>query len=943
MDNLSRELKNTISSLQHYGERLQAEIDFACHLASHREDKKAEWEKLINQAVTEIKEGFKQGTNLDSLVERAETILAPIGQVAKEYTLHYVGHAHLDMNWLWGWPETVEEMYRTFSTMDRLMDEFPDFRFSQSSAVDYATVEDYSPGLFDRVRKRVQEGRWDVTASTWVEGDKNMASGEALVRQILYAKRYFIRALGLNPDSIKIDWAPDTFGHPWTYPQVMRGAGVDYYYFNRGGKEHRLFWWEAPDGSRVLAWNDGTYLIPGHDQKSSVRYHRQISAEDALEVIEHQRRTGMKDYIIVYGVGDHGGGPTRRHLEKIKELSGWPIFPKVKLSTAHQFFSIAREHADNLPVVKDELNFPFPGCYTSQSRIKFANRRMEDNLPVSETLALITHKLTGFPYPKDKFEEAWRKLCFNQFHDILPGSGIIDTREHALGLFQEVEAFTTAIREQALDAVASKANTEGEGIPVLVFNPSMWERTDRAEVVIYDPPEDVKEFVVVDEEGRKFPFQIYGSSEELRDRIKKEGSPFFIRPIRLFFDAHNRHEFIQGTFTAEKIPPFGYKIFWLRENSDSTETQFVESGNEKFSCDIKVNQKDNRATLENEFYRLEIDGKSGALTSLYDKVQGKEFVPRDEKAGLLSIWQEAPHAMSAWDIGPISHCDDLDTGGRIRIKEEGPVRGIVQYENSYHESKFILDIILQKGVPEVRFKLEVDWLERGSPETGVPSLKVIFPLNMESPRAVFDVPFGNIQRPVDGREVPTQRWADVHDTQGKTGITFVNDHTYGCSVDENVLRFTLLRSSYDPDPLPETGKHIITYSLFPHDEDWNPGHSSRRGSEFNTLFMSRCVGSHSGDVSSGSFVSVEPAGVAVSCFKLSEDADEVILRLNEVNGKECTARVKMPWRITEAQEVDLLERPVKGEGSNISIDDAGNLQVKMTPYKVCTICLQLES
>jgi len=931
--NSLKEFKDIFSFLEPYKERILGEVNFALSLASFRQDKRKEWEDLIKKALDKIKEGLNQGASLQEVVEEAERIMSPIGKVAKEYTIHYIGHAHLDMNWLWDWSETVESMYGTFSTMDKLMNEFPDFCFSQSSAVDYATIEEYSPTLFDRIKKRVKEGRWEITASTWVEGDKNMASGEALVRQILYAKKYFAKKLGLDFDKIKIDWAPDTFGHPWTYPQIMKDTGIKYYYFNRGGKEHRLFWWEAPDGSRVLAWNDGKYLYPGHPQQGSVRYHRDVRAEDVCEVLEHERKTGMKDYIIVYGLGDHGGGPTRRYIKKIKEFKKWPIFPKVKFSTIQEFFEIASKYGKNLPVIKDELNFPFPGCYTSQSRIKHANREMENKLPLTETLATCAKKSFGFFYPREKFEESWRKLCFNQFHDILPGSGIRETREHALGNYQEVKAFCSIIREQIFDIVAGNLKTEGKGIPIVVFNPCMWERNDIVEVVIYEPPEDAKEFVIVDEKEKKIPFQVYGSSKELRKIIEKEENPFAIRPIALFFDAHLGHEYLQGCFTAYGIPPFGFKVYWLQESESVV-----------FEDTVKVKKEDNKAVLENEFYRLEIDGKSGALISLYDKVQKKEFVPEGEKFGLLSIWQEEPHRMSAWEIGAITHIENLESGGKIEIKEKGPVRGVVQYHNKYKDSTFTLNIILQRGIPEIKFSLEVDWLERGGPEKGVPSLKVSFPLNIENPRAIFDIPFGNIERPTNGKEVPAQEWVDVHDAKDNVGVTFVNDHTYGHSVKKNTLYLTLLRSSYDPDPLPEQGKHIMNYSLFPHGERWTPGEATRRSIEFNLPFFARCVEPHKGDASSYSFISVEPADVVVSCFKLAEEGDDIILRLNEVNGKECVAKIKIPWKILEAVEVDLLERPLREvDGESISIDSEGNLKVKMQPYKIKTISLKVES
>jgi alpha-mannosidase len=277
-------------------------------------------------------------------------MLSPIGEVAKTFTIHYVGHAHIDMNWAWDWPETVDTAYKTFTTVNKLMDEFPDFKFSQSQTSVYSAMEKYNPETFEMIKERVKKGRWEVTANSWVEGDKNLASGEALVRHILYTKRYFKERFGFSYDAIKIDWEPDTFGHHWMHPQILSKAGITRYYFCRAGKGLRIFWWEAPDGSRVLAWDD-----------SKLWYLGPVKPEDVVEAVELYEKTGTKDYLIVYEVGDHGGGPTRKDLQLIEGMKSWPIFPKVKCSTTDEFFSIAEKYGDKFPVVKDELNFVFRG------------------------------------------------------------------------------------------------------------------------------------------------------------------------------------------------------------------------------------------------------------------------------------------------------------------------------------------------------------------------------------------------------------------------------------------------------------------------------------------------------------------------------------------------------------------------------------------------------
>ncbi|RKY63399.1 MAG: alpha-mannosidase, partial [Candidatus Latescibacterota bacterium] len=364
MGDLERRLEGIRESWEgerRYLERFVQEVRFVQRLMHARE--KEEWGPLLERALSLVEEGIGRRP-LKVLVEEAEGILEPIGRVAKEYTIYCVGHAHIDMNWMWPWPETVAVVGDTFSTVDRLMDEFPDFKFSQSQASTYLILKEYLPELLEKVKGRVEEGRWEVTASTWVEADKNLASGEIMCRHLLYTKRFLSELLGIPIDSVKIDWEPDIFGHAHTVPTVLARAGVRRYYFCRGGKGLRLFWWQGPDGSRVLAFDDGV-----------LGYNGSISPDMTRLLFDFEKATGLKDYLFVYGVGDHGGGPTKRDLLAAREMDSWPIFPNVKLSTTEEYFSaVERKLPDDLPVVDDELNFVFRGCYTSQSNIKRANR-----------------------------------------------------------------------------------------------------------------------------------------------------------------------------------------------------------------------------------------------------------------------------------------------------------------------------------------------------------------------------------------------------------------------------------------------------------------------------------------------------------------------------------------------------------------------------------------
>jgi alpha-mannosidase len=387
-------------------DRLQNEMAFARKFAAALPEKTAEWEKLILKAGEHVAKALAAGGSIDAekIAREAEDILAPIGEVAKGYTIHCAAHAHIDMNWMWPWQETVSVSADTFATMDKLMDEFPDFHYSQSQASTYIAMEEYHPEIFEMIKKRVKQGNWEVLASTWVEGDKNMFSGESLCRHLLYTRQYFSEKFGLKPEDVKIDWSPDTFGHAHTVPSILTRGGVNRYYFHRTGPNYWLFKWRSPDGSEIFAFKD----------KSMYGYNGPIDPNDmGTGLTTFTRETGVKDFLYLYGVGDHGGGPTRADLRRAKQLMQWPIFPTVKFSTTHAFFNAVEAANPKLPVIDGDMNFVFEGCYTSQSSVKRANRVSENILPEAETLALVAGALDGMEYPSDMLVTNWRRTLFS--------------------------------------------------------------------------------------------------------------------------------------------------------------------------------------------------------------------------------------------------------------------------------------------------------------------------------------------------------------------------------------------------------------------------------------------------------------------------------------------------------------------------------------------------
>ena len=944
MEERLESLRSSVKGERRYIDRFYHEIRFSLGLCEARPEKGKEWRPLIEKAVQYVESSLKEGkSDLKSLVEEAEKILEPIGKAAKEYTIYCVGHAHIDMNWMWPWPETVSVINDTFSTVDKLMDEFPEFRFSQSQASTYMALKEYLPELYERVKKRFREGRWEITASTWVEGDENLSSGEMICRHLLYTKRFISQEFGVPVDAVKIDWEPDLFGHPHTMPSFLARAGVKRYYFCRGGKGHKLFWWQGPDGSRVLAYDDSELWYIGHMNPADKTPMGGPTGGDIISALfKFEKETGLKDYLFVYGVGDHGGGPTRRDLMNAIEINSWPIFPNVRFSTTEEYFSIIEPKLpDDLTVVEDELNFVFRGCYTSQSNIKRANRYSENRLFEAEVAAVIGFRLLGLPYPEEDLAIAWRNALFNQFHDILPGSGSHATYEYSQGLFQEILARTGMIKTRILRSLASRVDTTGmdgpsgslgDNIgagagnesalgkvssigsgavsldPFIIFNPNPWERDELVAVKVWDKELPADRVKVTSPSGEEMPCQV----------IEQGG--------------YWGHRFTTLLFPVRKLPPVGYRVYAVGLSESPLKAEPM----------VKVEEPN---AIENEFLRLEVDPDSGAISSLVDKRTGYDLVPEGGRLGLLRWLLEEPHGMTAWEIGRIAEQVDLADGATVEIVHRGPYLGLIRAHHKHNESRFTTEISLKAGVPWVEFRLVIDWLEIGKPDYGVPMLRMLFPLAISNGRARFEIPCGHIERPANGEEVPALRWADLTgervDGRGKAGVTLLNDYKYGHSATENELALTLIRSSYDPDPLPELGHHEIRLALLPHGEDWTPSRATRAGYDFNRPVEVVATDVHEGDLpKERGFIAVHPSNIFISGLKKAEEGNGLVIRLYETEGRTTEAEIRIDPSLAETDsevvELDLLERPIRKERAKM---EEGLLKVQVPSFGITTVMI----
>lgn len=871
------------------------------------QDGKAERDQQLEAAVKAIDLGaLDRGddTAFEESLNQTQTNLQVLTPWLKQFTIRAVGNSHIDMAWLWPWTETVEVVRNTFQSVLDLMQEYPDFKFTMSTARAYEWMEEKYPDLFQQIQRRVKEGRWEVIGGMWVEPDLNMPGGESLARQILVGKRYFQQKFGVD---IKIGWNPDSFGYNWQLPQIYKRSGIDHFVTQKLLWAHdyttfpyKLFWWESPDGSKLL-----TYFP--HDYAGGIEAQRM--AQDLsiwIPSIYGPHLSDSPEMMHLYGVGDHGGGPTRDMLDNAAKLmSPQTVYPKLELGTAADFFRDLEKKLPGLqvPTWNGELYFQYHrGVFTTQAETKRRIRRSEETLLNAEKFASWA-ALFGRDYPQAELERDWKRLLFDDFHDIMPGSGIAVNYLDARRNLDDVRRSGGQIIEDSLSEISAHINTEGDGVPVVVVNPLSWARTEVAEFEV-QLPGPARNMEVVDSRGKRAESQV----------------------LSLDSGTHRAHLLV-----LSNTPPLGFNTYFVRavENAVPNRAAVKASGD----------------TLENEFVHVKIDPASGCMTSLFDKrSQTEALAPAETETGgpknfacgnLLQTFHDQPKEWDAWNIDADFEKQhwDLDHADEVKLIESGPLRAIIRVKHHFQNSTFVQDVTLYAGIPRVDVKMSVDWHEKHI------LLKVAFPLRAHNPQATFEIPYGSIERPTTRNtpaeqaqfEVPALRWADISDNKG--GLSLLNDCKYGYDAKGNVLRLSLLRSPAWPDPHADEGHHDFTYSLYPHGGSWRDAETVRRGYELNYKLFTAQTEKHLGELpSEHSFVTVQPENVVLTAVKKAEDDGTLILRFYEWAGKESDVTIQLPSAALSATEVNLMEKTM-GE---LSLHN-GAVVVHTKPYEIKTI------
>ena len=806
--NLNRlySMKNANNSK--WQDRIIAELEYAYQLYESQEGLNP---GVIGAAVDFLlDEQAREGVLSDSACRKAEEMILPFSPIAKECEVICVAHAHIDMNWLWDFSETVCITLDTFRTMLDLMEEYPDFTFSQSQASCYKIAQTYDKKLFERIKKRISEGRWEVTASTWVETDKNMPSGESLSRHIDYTKRYFHDNMGIEYDDLTIDFEPDTFGHNENVPEILTQGGVKYYYFCRGYEGHSIFRWRSPSGSEVLAYREPFWYggIP-------------VKSDFVMYMPSYCKEYGVTTCMKVYGVGDHGGGPSRRDIERLKDMMSWPVYPQLRFGTYREYFSYLNKIRDTFPVYTKELNAVFTGCYTTHNRIKAANKLSENRLVAAETSMAAASLLAGTEADEQLIGEAWKKTLFNHFHDIITGSGVHATLEYAMGEYQKVLACantqiveamreisalidTSALSDSGYGNNARETISEGGGVGFdiasgvltgpercagstriyTVFNFSQYERKEIVKLTVWDWDYNERSAEVLNADG--IPVQI---------EVCPVRYPSHINPKRQHYQGH---DFIDILISVD-IPAYSYQVYTLRE----ADRKYV---------DIPVFPLPRLHTpvdyiLKNDKITAVFDSKGFSLVSLIDE-HGREHI-RPEKCGRFRLIDERDVGETAWIVGRYMRCEDLLDDATLIEFHTGAVSSRLEYCVRFRQTNMHVKITLNQGSDVLIYEVNCDWREFAKPGVSVPQLQFIVPLNESADEYRYNVPCGIISREPVEQDMPGSGFICGGNTM------LMCNARYGFRGHNNDISVTLIRGSRDPDPIPEAGNTAFKIAVSP--------------------------------------------------------------------------------------------------------------------------------
>lgn len=791
-----------------------------------------------------------------------------------------IGHTHIDVAWLWTVAQTREKVARSFSTVLKYMDEYPEYKFMSSQPALYQFLKERYPETYEKIKERVKEGRWEPEGGMWVEADCNLTSGESLVRQFLYGKKFFKDEFGIDS---RILWLPDVFGYSGALPQIMKKSGIKYFMttklaWNQINKvPYDTMMWRGIDGSEIF-----THLITtlgvGQSEADFFTTYNGMLHPDAILGGWHryQNKDINNDILIAFGYGDGGGGPTREMLETSKRMEkGIRGIPKVRQEFAGNYFEELEERVEgnkSLPVWEGELYFEYHrGTYTSMGRNKRSNRRCEQLLMDAELLEVLTGTSE-----KEEMDKIWRTVLLNQFHDILPGSSIAEVYEVTKKEYAEIES-------RLAEMIAEKLNLlmDGGQDKISVFNTLGFDRNDVVSLG------DCHAAALTDESGKIYPVQ----------------------------------ETAQGAVAyITDIPAKGGKTLQLLDTvkEEASRIQITENG------------------IETPFYRISID-ENGLFTSIYDKECDREVLKAGEKGNLLRMYEDKPMHYDCWDIDMYysEKYWDAEKADKIQWTEEGPVRATLEIQRTISNSVIKQKTHFYADSRRIDFSTWVDWKEHQH------LLKVHFPVNIHSDEATFEVQFGNLKRKIHGNtswdearfESCGQKWMDI--SEGHYGVSLLNDCKYGYSAKDSNIALTLIKSGIEPNKTADQEEHVFTYALYPHKEMWSAAGTVQEAYKLNQpAYATKGELKNTGK----SFISTDKDNIIIETVKPAENGDGMIVRLYDCENSLTKATLTFAEGMLESvEECNLMEE------KEADIETCGNsFTVSVKPYEIKTYRVRLK-
>lgn len=801
-------------------------------------------------------------------------------------TVKSIGHTHIDVAWLWRLKHTREKSARSFSTVLRLMEKFPEYIFLQTQPQLYDYIKSDYPDIYEDIKIRIKEGRWEADGGMWLEADCNIPSGESLVRQFLMGSRFLREEFKVECEYL---WLPDVFGYSWALPQILKKSGIDTFMttkiswnqYNR--MPHDTFHWRGIDGTEIL-----THFITTPDAKRTLYTYNGVLSPRTVKGIwdNYQDKEVNQELLICYGYGDGGGGVNREMLEMRRRLNTLPGLPKVETSRANDYFKKLHETikaSDRYVHTWDgELYLEYHrGTYTSQAYNKLMNRKMEILYREAEWLSSYSGILESLKYPQKKLNDGWKIILRNQFHDIIPGSSIKEVYEDSKLEYQQAAKIGQEVWVNASNAIVEYSNTEKS---YTVFNSASWDRNDLVKIPI---EAGLENGIWLDGEAK-----VLTSQKQDQFWLVKLGNVLPMSNTAITFESKSENDEVEAPF------------------------KITESG------------------IDTPFYKINWD-KNGQITNIYDKEQERSVLAEGCKGNVFQIFEDKPMNYDAWDIDIYYHekHKEVKELKNIEITSLGSLQATIRFEWEYQHSTISQKMIVYSESRRIDFQTTIDWYEQQQ------LLKVAFPVNVRRTEATYDIQFGNVKRSTHWNtswdlacfESVGHQWADLSE-QGY-GVSLLNDCKYGYDIKDNVMRLSLIKSATIPDPKQDQGRHGFTYSLYPHRGSWIDGRTVQQAWDLNSPLLHEKGKSKHADKS---MFRISSDNVFIDAVKKAEDSDDVILRVHEFTGSRGKLNISSNFVIKEWQEVDLMERPIGENQIDTSISDY------IKPYEIKTYLVKVE-